>query len=160
MIDAILDALQYDPDEGIFRWRRTRKKCPAGKIAGSVRKDGYTAIFVDGKRHYAHRLAFVFMTGEWPATGVDHIDGDPANNRWANLRSATPQQNMWNKRAQSNSTTGLKGVHRHSQTGDFYATIKVDGKHVYLGTYKQPAEAHAAYVEAAKVHFGEFARAA
>jgi hypothetical protein len=160
MTQAILSALTYDPETGVFTWRVTRKKCPAGKIAGSTRADGYTAILVDGKRYYAHRLAFIFMTGSMPEDEVDHIDGNPSNNRWANLRPATPQQNMWNKGRQRNSATGLKGVYRHSVTGDFCATIKVGPRRLHLGTFKTPEEANSAYEAAAREHFGEFARAA
>lgn len=72
--------LTYNPETGLFG----RKN----KIAGSLRPNGYIQIGINKKLFRAHRLAFLYMTGEWPKSDVDHIDMDRKNNKWANLREA------------------------------------------------------------------------
>jgi hypothetical protein len=90
---------------------------------------------------------------------VDHIDGDGLNNRRRNLRIATPAQNQANKAAERRNKLGVKGVH-HSGTAEkpFLATIKPGGKTIHLGRFATKEEAAAAYIGAAKVLWGEFAR--
>lgn len=97
------------------------------------------------------------MTSEWPPDGmeVDHIDCDPTNDKWSNLRLATRAQNCANSTARKNST-GFKGVQARGKK--WVAGIKIDGKRVYLGRFDTPEDAHAAYCRAASAHQGEFAR--
>lgn len=89
----------------------------------------------------------------------DHINSDPLDNRRANLRAATAADNARNRRPNQRKSDLPKGVHRN-QSGHFQAQIKVKGEKRYLGTFATSAEAHAAYVEAARRFHGEFARAA
>lgn len=97
------------------------------------------------------------MTGSFGRSTIDHRDGDPANNRWNNLRKATPAQNCANRRRQQNNASGFKGVVAYR--GKWRAVITKNGRPTMLGTFESPAAAHAAYVAAARKLFGEFARA-
>lgn len=149
------ELVNYDLETGIFTWATTRKKCTIGHVAGSTRADGYTLIRLDYKRYYAHRLAWLYMTGEW-ARIVDHKDLNPLNNSWANLRKATPTESAQNRGAQSNNRLGLKGVSYNGY--GFYAKIHVNGAHKHLGSFRTAEDAHNAYTAAAQAYHGEFAR--
>lgn len=94
------------------------------------------------------------------ARGVDHRDGDGLNNTRANLRFATNQQNARNRRVDGkNNTTGYKGVIRRTdRPGKFRARIVINGRARYLGDFNDPVRAARANDDAARAHFGEFAR--
>jgi len=93
------DILWYDPETGVFIWLRPPKHNSKllGKPAGNTRPDGYTTIRINGEAYYAHRLAFLYMTGQWPEPETDHIDRNPFNDRWSNLREATSSLNKYNQ---------------------------------------------------------------
>lgn len=88
---------------------------------------------------------------------VDHINGDGLDNRRANLRVATAAQNQANRKIPISNTSGYKGVSWHKKDCKWQAKIKVNYRTIYLGTFSDPEEAHAAYIAAAKKYFGEFA---
>lgn len=155
--DGLLASISYDPETGAFSWTVTNRYVVLGERADRVNARGYRRIPYKNKTYQAHRVAWRVMTGEWPAQLVDHANGDRADNRWSNLRAATPAQNNANMRGQGRYP---KGVSFHKQVGRYQASIKVDGKCHYLGLHDTVEQAHAAYIEAAKLHFGEFARAA
>lgn len=153
--DQVSAYINYDPTTGAFT-RAVEKRCgknnaviryKAGDAAGTVTKNGYVQIAIEGTVYYGHRLAFAIMTGEWPEHQVDHINGQRADNRWVNLRGATASVNQQNLRtAQRNNVTGMLGV---SQSfGKFSARIVAGGKVKRLGRFETPEEAHAAYVSA------------
>lgn len=123
----------------------------AGSIAGSVSKDGRIQIYVDDKNYKAHRVIWLLVTGEWPVYDVDHIDGNPSNNSWSNLRDVPHHINQQNRHgATKSSTTKTAGVTMNR--GRYGTQIKIDGKRVWLGTYDTPEEAHAVYVKAKREH--------
>nr|WP_275448476.1 HNH endonuclease [Mesorhizobium sp. IRAMC:0171] len=155
------DVMHYDPETGLFTWRVTlSNRAKAGTTVGSDDGRGYIVIRLDKRRYYAHRLAFLYMTGEWPPHLVDHEDLNPSNNRWKNIRPATFRQNMCNQSLRSDNSLKLKGVYEQ-QAGKFIATIHLGGrKKKHLGTFADPQMAHDAYIKAANDTFGEFARAA
>jgi hypothetical protein len=155
------EVLNYDPETGEFTWlvsagRRVR----VGDVAGYQRPDGYCRIQIDGRNYRAHRLAWLHMTGEWPPHQIDHINGDPSDNRTSNLRPATHSQNMANSRKPRHNTSGFKGVSWQAAQRKWVASLKVNGRTRFLGRFDCPAAAHAAYVAAAVKHSGEFARVA
>lgn len=153
--ELLRDLLEYDPETGVFRWRRNmRGPVRAGDIAGRLKPNGYLTLKVAQRDYLVHRLAFLYMTGEWPPDEVDHIDLARDNNRWANLRPATTTQNRGNQRMQLRNRAGLKGVSLHKKTGLYRARISTRT----IGYYATPEEAHAVYARAAKERFGEFAR--
>jgi hypothetical protein len=144
------ELLFYEPESGNFYWRIRRGRQAAGSKAGTFKPRGYISIYVDGKRHYAHRLAVLAMTGEMPDGVVDHIDGNPSNNKWENLRVVSQSENMENRqmKPQANSKTGLIGASPHSY-GGYVAQITRGGQHKYIGYFSTAEEAHKAYMEAA-----------
>jgi hypothetical protein len=139
--------LSYDPQTGAFTRaadsRRGRAK--KGDVAGSIEKTGYRAAHVDGKKYLEHRLAWLYMTGAWPAGQIDHINGVRTDNRWANLREATNGENQQNlKKAKAHNLVGLLGVSRSKKR--FKAEIRLNGARMHIGTYDTPELAHQAYI--------------
>ena len=146
--------LDYNPETGVFTWlvNRGNNRC-AGKIAGTIRKDGHRQIGIDGRYYLTGPLAWLWMTGMWrfwPSEQIDHINGKRDDDRIANLRLATGTQNQGNRRGTNQQ--GLKGI--TFQKGRFVAGIKMNGRNVYLGSFDTAKEAHAAYLAAARKHFG------
>jgi hypothetical protein len=97
--------------------------------------------------------------GGWPEKGIDHINGNGADNSWSNLRAANQHQNIANGRMWSHNTSGFKGASYRRDIQKWRASIQVRGRPIHLGNFKTPQEAHAAYRKAAERYFGEFARA-
>lgn len=149
----------YDPDTGIFVRTSPAGPSPAGAILGGKNSDGYIQFTIRGYFFYAHRAAWLLTRGYWPKY-VDHVNSDRSDNRLGNLREASQSQNSGNARRSKQNKTGRKGVYRHSTSGAFVAQIVVNRRAIYLGSFKNKDEAHAAYVDAANRLFGEFARAA
>ena len=141
------ELLDYCPDTGVFTWKIRISNVKVGDVAGCLEKDGYLRIQIDSRLHFTHRLAWFYVTGEWPPDQIDHINGIRDDNRIANLRAATRSENGQNRRKpQANNTTGYLGVTRHR--GKFLAKIRLDGKRKHLGLFTTPEEAHVAYLEA------------
>lgn len=148
------DLLVYSPETGEFTWRVKRNGTRPGGKAGGHRPGGYVGIRIDYQMYAAHRLAWFYVYGEWPQHSIDHINGNPSDNRIANLRDVPHVVNMQNqRRALSTSKTGLLGTH---QVGDmFCAEIVVHGRVKYLGTFWTAELAHAVYLRAKrKLHEG------
>ena len=158
MIDAqeLRKNLRYEKETGDFWWIVSRPGLPNGRPAGSFMTNGYRKIRMDGANYLSHRLAWLYVHGEWPKHEIDHVDGDPSNNAWSNLRSASHRQNLRNQRISSNNKSGFKGVSWHKAGGRWCAQIKSDDKVVYLGLFDCPREAHAAYCAAGRSLYGEF----
>lgn len=152
--------LDYDPVTGAFAWAAgvKSKKVKCGHPAGHIGHKGYQFIKVAGVRYPAHRLAWLYCYGEWPRPETDHINGDPADNRIANLRIATTRENQGNQKKRSDNRSGYKGVYWASDKCRWLARIKDRGRTRYLGAFDTPEEAHAAYVAASAKVFGEYAR--
>jgi hypothetical protein len=149
----VTQLLNYQPETGEFTWRESRgTSIKVGMAAGSIR-DGYVCIWIDGISYKAHRLAFLHMTGQWPTEFVDHIDGDRANNRWANLREATCSGNNQNRGLGVNNRSGFLGVGWKKAEQKWQARIRVAGKLKHLGYFDDPTAAAAAYADAkARLH--------
>lgn len=152
--EYVRSVLDYDELTGIFTWRHSGKGRKLGRMAGSLHRTlGSVQLHVGGKLYYAHRVAWLYMTGAWPKEHIDHIDGNPANNAWANLRAATNSENMQNQRRSrsDNKSSGLLGVTWSKPARRWIAQIQIDGVHKYLGLHDTPELAHAAYIEAKRV---------
>ena len=136
--------LHYDPDTGVFTWLVSRGKAAIGKVAGHVcLKNGkaYRFIGIDGELHRAHRLAWLYMTGDWPTYDIDHISGDGVDNRWVNFRDVPMLENSKNQRLRVTNTTGVTGVHIDKQTTRYRAEICVNSKGLKLGRFEDFFEA-------------------
>ena len=162
--DALLrdvrNLLTYNRETGEFRWAaKPGRRIVLGSIAGCSKKGGYRCIQVSGRLILAHRLAWVCVYGVWPLGMLDHINGDPSDNRIENLRVASCSQNQANSKRRADNTSGYKGVTWHAARNRWSARIKRSGSYVSLGYYDTAEAAHDAYVRGARAFFGEFANA-
>ena len=145
--NRLRELAHYCPETGQFTHLQSKGRKKAGMPAGSLRRDGYVYAMFDGRRAMAHQFAWLYVTGEWPTQEIDHMDGNKANNAFANLRQVSRRANTENKRtAKRTSTTGLLGVVRHRDK--FVAKIVHAGKRTHLGVFETPEAAHEAYVQA------------
>ena len=149
--ECLKQLLSYNPETGEWRWVNAPKHNARlnNLVAGSVRHDGYRKIRVGGTAYYASRLAFLYMTGKWPKNEVDHIDRDPSNDCWSNLREATSSQNKYNRDTRY---SGYRGVY---PCGKDTWRVQVGG--IYLGTFGKLEEAIAARDATAVDFAGDFA---
>ena len=128
----------------------------AGKQAGSLAKDGYIELDVDGQRYRAHVVIWAMCKGRWPADEIDHRDGVRDHNRLRNLREATPAEQRQNAATRSDNTSGFIGVTWDKRRQKWTAQIHMDGKHYQIGQFTTPEEAHEAYKAAKrKLHLFE-----
>lgn len=135
--DLLRGMLRYEPDTGKFFWLsdgpgRVRKE------AGNFSRE-YVRIGIHGKIYYAHRLAFLYMTGQMPEM-VDHKDGDTRNCRWDNLRETTPFDNARN--------ADRRGYHKESRGSKFVAQMTTNYRMETIGYFDTPEEARRAYLSA------------
>ena len=148
IVRALLD---YDRGTGEFRWKfSVGQRAKSGGAAGCLGPNGYVHINVIGHACYAHRLAWLYVYGEWPSEQVDHINGKRNDNRIANLRDVSHVGNCQNKRAAlpSNKSSGLLGVSWSSAMKKYGAQIVCNGVTHKLGYFDDKHDAHAAYVDA------------
>jgi hypothetical protein len=157
--EHLRSVLSYSKESGNFVWLISCGTVKAGRIAGSLRKDGYVQIVIDKIKYKAHRLAWFYVNGKWPRGRLDHKDNCGANNRWDNIRRATHSQNMANRKLNANSSTGFKGVYE-KPNGRFRAHVQKKGKRLWLGTFGTAEEAAIAAAEKSIELHGAFARRA
>lgn len=154
--ERLRSLLHYERGTGTFTWLQSRGGgVRPGFIAGRTSRRGYRQISIGKRRFSAHRLAWLYVYGRWPAEQIDHKNGVRTDNRLSNLREANNSQNGANRRA----LRGAKGVTR-LQSGKWQAQITVNGHYKYLGCFASFDDAHDVYWRAAKENFGDFARAA
>lgn len=161
--EYIRSILQYDPNTGALFWNRRIDVGKAwntrfsGKEAFTYQDShGYMVGRINGKKKYAHRIAWVITYGENPKYDIDHINMDRSDNRISNLRLATESQNLSNRVAPSSNTSGYKGVSWCKERGLWEAYITSNGKRINLGRYGDIHEASTAYDEASALLHGEF----
>lgn len=142
------EVLTYDAETGQFRWRVTlSRSAAAGKVAGCKHRTlGCIYIGIGGRLHKAHRLVWLYVHGVWPAKGIDHINGDHADNRIANLRETSQAENMQNLwRPHRDNRSGFMGVYQ--TRGKFVAKLKAGPYSVQSVKFLTAAEAHACYLQ-------------
>lgn len=147
----------YDPDTGNLSWAVGVSNRKIGDRAGKDAPQwGYRHIRVANREYMEHRVIWLWMTGDWPPSEIDHRNCDGRDNRWANLRLASPSQNQANTRRRRDNTSGAKGVIR--MRSKWAARITYNGRNIYIGTYASVAEAQQAYATKATALRGSFAR--
>jgi hypothetical protein len=158
--DVLRRYLDYNPETGEFTWRISPvDRIPAGAVAGYPDgKKGYMLVTVRGHEYFAHRLAWLYVTGEWPKDQIDHINHQKADNRSCNLREATNAQNQVNRPRhtfKSKSGAPVKRPYRGVQEkpcGSYEAHL---GRR-YLGSFRTAEQASDAYWEEAEKVFGDY----
>lgn len=134
--------LHYEPTTGFFTWLKHRYARFVGKRAGRIgTAEGYRIIEIEGVIYREHRLAWFWMTGAWPSQTIDHIDRNPGNNRWSNLRDINQSQQNFNAGLPRNNTSGAKGVYFNYKLQKYEAYIKINRTKKYLGIFKTIEEA-------------------
>ncbi len=166
----------YDPKTGDLVWKtqerelfRTERDFRAWNAQRAGKVAGYRATRVGGRpmalvlrfklnTYCVHRVIWEMLHGKIPpGMVIDHINGNPFDNRLSNMRLATPSENSRNRGPAKNNACGLKGVCR-LPSGSFQAQIQVNGKNIYLGSFPTAEAAHATYATYAKELHGKFAR--
>lgn len=155
--DFLKSILFYQPESGLFFWKVGSPQRKEGGIAGKVSSSGYINISIKNKMYRAHRLAWVYMTGEQPPASIDHINRDRSDNRWANLRKASVPENQWNIGKKSHNKSGVKGVHWSTRDKVWKAACRVNGVFHHVGSFRSLDAAAVAVQEFRAKHHGEFA---
>ena len=108
----LISIVSYEPSTGMWRWLRgiPHTKIKAGDIAGAINKDGYRYIRINGVNYLSSRLAFFYMTKEWPDKTVDHKNQVRDDDRWENLEQKDDTEQNHNRGLQKNNVSGVKGV--------------------------------------------------
>tara|TARA_R110002153_G_scaffold14440_3_gene52387 strand:+ start:1928 stop:2500 length:573 start_codon:yes stop_codon:yes gene_type:complete len=136
------EVLAYDSESGVFIWKVSRGNIRAGKVAGTTQKGtGYVRIAIDAGLHSAHRLAFLYMNGDFPENHTDHINGIPDDNRWENLRPVTNAENHRNMAKYKNNRSGITGVCWNKRNGKWCSVIVANGKQKHIGYFDHLFEA-------------------
>lgn len=155
-IHLVKSYFNYNPETGLFTRLCQVGKGKIGSIAGTV-SCGYIAIGIDYTLYRAHRLAWLYMTGDDPGQlEIDHINGKRVDNRWCNLRLATLSQNRCNAPLRKSNTTGWKGVYLSKERNSYRAEICFENIKYHLGRFHTAEEAGAAYLKAAARLHKEF----
>lgn len=152
--EDLKSVLHYDPITGLFRWRfakayNTKPWSVAGGITTTTK--GYMQIVVNRKAHMAHRLAWLYVHGEWPMQQIDHINGCKTDNKIDNLRDVSQSENMLNQSKPRNGK--LLGVSWIKTRKKWSARLQINKKINLLGYFDDANSAHQAYL-AAKKNFG------
>ena len=150
--ERLRELLSYDPETGDFRCVAKRPGLKFDRMDGRKKNQGYLLICVDRYAYSAHRLAWLYVHGKWPADQIDHINGVRDDNRIANLREATHTQNHQNRENSPKNVSGHPGVSRHKMAGKWRAQISHFGKYRHLGVFDSIEDA----VEARKAAKAEY----
>jgi len=150
-IDRLHQVVDYNQKTGVFIWKhRERHKNTIGQVATKSHMYEYLGICIDGVRYPAHRLAWLYVHGEWPKM-IDHVNGCKTDNKIENLRSVSAKTNTQNiRKATKRNLTGLLGVYLFN--GKYKSCIRVNKKTVHLGTFDSKESAHEAYLIAKRTH--------
>ncbi len=130
--EHLKEILYYEPDSGLFTWLRGNKKIRMGAIAGTINNKGYIIIGINGRKYQAHRLAFLYINGEFPPDQVDHINRKRTDNRWSNIRHADRKINSHNR----SDNAAFIGVNWHKRKMKWMVySPRINGRNSYLGCF-------------------------
>lgn len=177
--EQLREILRYDHETGKLFWKRRdvslftcndprgvewvascwNSRCAGKEAFTSACKLGYKSGGIYGRLFKAHRVIWAIVYGQWPSKFIDHIDGNPSNNRIENIREATRSENGMNRPAQANNTSGFKGIHWIKSMERWVARARVNKKSYYFGHFKTKEEAVEAYRSSIREVHKQFARA-
>lgn len=130
------EILDYSPETGVFTWKVSHPRAKVGAVAGAKDYYGYVVIRLDTVLYKAHRLAWLYVHGEWPTKNLDHINQIKNDNRMSNLRNVGQSINMQNSRVRANNLSGVAGVCWRKDRKRWVARIKIGYKNIFLGNYE------------------------
>ena len=150
------ELFDYDPLTGVLTRRAYLRGHKVGEVVGGVNSDGYRRVYTGKRSYLVHRVAWLMAHNAWPTNTIDHINGDKLDNRLANLRDVSRQENKENMRGpRADNQSGFLGVYWHKHVQKFQTSIRTSGKLIHLGYYTTPEEAHQAYLTAKRrLHAG------
>ena len=140
--EQLKELLDYNPDTGIFTWKVDRSiAIKKGKVAGYKRPDGYIVTSINKKLYYLHRLAWLYVHGNFPNNVIDHINKDKSDNKLCNLRDVTTSFNNINCNLRSNNSSGYTGISFVKNINKWRVRIKINKKTKCLGYFLDINEA-------------------
>jgi hypothetical protein len=164
-VEYLRECFSYDPESGLLKWKtRPRNHFSTYKgwavwnannakvRAGNVKPNGYRRVIINGVSYQEHRIIYKLIFGAEPGTSVDHIDGNPSNNKAKNLRAASHTEQKWNAHIRRDNSSGFRGV---SRAGSRWAA-RINNKH--LGCFASREDAAAVYETVARKLHGKFYR--
>ena len=153
--DQVRELFNYR--NGKLYWKATvNNKTKKGNIVGTRTQQGYYQCCINYKIHLLHRVIFVYHYGYLPKV-IDHIDGNPSNNKIENLREATGSQNNYNSKLNKRNLSGVKGVSWDGSREKWIASITVAKKQKNLGRYDNIFDAACRAMSVRNTEHGEFA---
>jgi hypothetical protein len=154
MITQELALEHFEYKDGNLYWKKHRKTTMIGTLAGCESRK-YWYVELKGKKYMLHRVVFLMFYGKLSQV-IDHIDGNPSNNKIENLRLATQQQNCYNSVLRKNNTSGIKGVNWHKLRSKWKVEIRIGGKKQHFGLFKDIELAELVAQEARNKYHKEF----
>ena len=137
--DEANQLFSYNPETGFLINKRNRGRARAGCVVGGVGSYGYIVFGFGGKIYSVHRVAWLLSYGEWPKECIDHINGDPTDNRLSNLRAVSKADNNKNSKMRKGNTSGVTGVYWNAEKKFWGARINKEP--IELGEYSDWFEA-------------------
>jgi hypothetical protein len=149
--NRLREVLKYQPETGLFFWKKAPNNRFVGQKAGTKNREGYIRIRIDNVQYAAHRLAWMYVHGYFPKNFIDHINGIKSDNRICNIRDVTRSENMQNLFRPQGENLYI-GVYKNKKTNRWYSKIEINGKQIKLGTFQTPEEANLAYKKAKLIY--------
>lgn len=149
----------FNYSDGKLFWKNKidpRSQAKIGSEAGTLVHQGYRQVSIGNKKHYLHRVIFLYHHGFLPET-VDHIDNDTSNNSIENLRAATLSENLQNCSTRTHNKLGIKNVFFDGKANKYRVYVRAYNKQMYIGSYGDIDLADLIAQEARSKYHGTFA---
>ena len=137
-MEELKKALSYDPKNGVLIWTQTNAP------AGGLRHKKYLSVRYRTRQYNYAPVCWYLHHGTWPVGVIDHIDGDPSNNRIDNLRDVTRRGNQQNLKCHRDGN--LVGATYFPKRNSYLSRVYVAGTSIFLGWYRTEEEAHISYL--------------
>ena len=150
----------FEYRDGILYWKQKphqmAHRSKVGDVADNLKNNGYKSIFLDGKAYPSHRIIYKLFNENFEGF-IDHIDGNPSNNKINNLRVATAEENQRNAKLRKDNTSGIKGVSYDKSKNSWRVRLQVNKKQKIFGDFKDLELAELVSIEARIKYHGNFA---
>lgn len=144
--EKLRELIEYDPLTGSMKWKPRESKRWNSNFAGkpalsNLSYEGYLTGRMLGKNYKGHRVAWAIHYGEWPSGLIDHINGNPSDNRIINLRVVTAAENVQNLKISKRNTSGEQGISWFARDGKWWVKIQKDRRAIHIGFYDEMRDA-------------------